>query len=149
MSKSVREMAKQKGVREKTVRRWIESGYWPGSLRDEKGEYVLPDDLPAPYTSYFCVERDSDLLLCLLDAADLGQIVYPNIFPNFSDERFDRVLSYAEEQHLVERRTPYPGIIQLISTTEGRAMIGEAKKEHKNVFDVSFFQHLLYKWLGL
>ena len=149
MSKSVRQVAKEKGVREKTVRRWIESGYCPGILRDEKGEYVLPDDLPTPYKSYFCVERDSDLLLCLLDASDKGQILYPNIFTSFSDERFNRVLSYAEENHLVERRTPYPDLIQVISTPEGRAMIDAEKKEHKNVFDASFFQHLLYKWLGL
>ena len=135
MSKSARQMALDNKISYNTVLRWIRKGYFGNVEKDKNGVYMLPDNLPLPYKANGKTERDTILLKSFLDASDLGRIVHKNMFPNISDEKYDRILTYAVEAHLIEMQSPYPGVIVLASTPEGRAIISAEPKVQSKVID--------------
>lgn len=135
MSKSVREVAAQNHVSIRTVERWIKKEYFGYIPKNRIGHYVLPDDLPLVYKANGKTERDSVLLKNFVDASDLGQIIHYKMFPKFDEYRFNRILQYAEENHLIIIRMPHAGIKQLLSTPEGRAVLNAEPKVQKRVFE--------------
>ena len=136
MSKNAKTMAKDYHVCYTTMCRWIKKGFYGDILKDTSGAYMLPDDLPLPYKANGKTERDTSLLKCFLDASDLGRVVHKNMFPRISEARYNRLLLFAIEEHLVEAYSPYPGIVQLMSTPEGRALLMEEPKTQKKIFEI-------------
>ena len=96
---------------------------------------MLPDNLPLPYKADGKTERDTTLMKSFLDASDLGRIVHKDMFPRISDARYNRMLTYAVEAHLIEMQSPYPEVIVLVSTPEGRAIISAEPKVQSKVID--------------
>lgn len=135
MSKSVREVAAQNHVSIRTVERWVKKGYFGYIQKNKTGHYVLPDDIPLVYKANGKTERDSVLLKNLVDASDLGQIIHDKMFPKFDEYRFNRILQYAEENRLIIIRMPYAGVKQLLSTSEGRAILNAEPTVQKRVFE--------------
>ena len=135
MSKRVREVAAQNHVSIRTVERWITKGYFGYIQKNRFGHYVLPDDLPLVYKANGKTERDSVLLKSFVDASDLGQIIHYRMFPKFDEYRFNRILQFAEENHLIIIRMPYNGVKQLLSTSEGRAVLNTESKVQKRIFE--------------
>ena len=135
MSKSALKMSKDSGVNYSTIRRWIKKGYFGEIKTDKNGRYVFPDNMPLPYKSNGKVERDSTLLKNFIDASDLGRIVHKDMFPKIDGFRYDRMLKCAVDAHLVEIRAPYTGVVQLVSTEEGRAVINTTPKVQNQIYE--------------
>ena len=57
------------------------------------------------------------------------------MFPKFDEYRFNRILQYAEENRLIIIRMPYAGVKQLLSTSEGRAILNAEPTVQKRVFE--------------
>ena len=138
MSINAWKMASDNKVSYSTVRRWIKKGYFGKVEKGKNGAFILPDDLPLPYKADGKVERDTTLLKSFLDASDLGRIVHKNMFPKISEARYNRILAYAVEAHLIEIQSPYPGVILLASTPEGRAIINAEPKVQSEVIERLF-----------
>lgn len=135
MSKSALKMSKDSRVSYSTICRWIKKGYFGEIKIGKNGRYTFPDDMPLPYKSNGKVERDTTLLKKLIDASDLGRIVHKGMFPKIDSFRYDRILKCAVDAHLVEIRTPYAGVIQLVSTEEGRAVINATPKAQNRIYE--------------
>lgn len=135
MSKSAWKMASDNKVSYGTVLRWIRKGYFGNVGKDKNGAYMLPDNLPLPYKADGKTERDTTLVKSFLDASDLGRIVHKNMFPRISDARYNRMLTYAVKAHLIEMQSPYPEVIVLASTPEGRAILNAEPKVQSKVVD--------------
>ncbi|MBQ9414453.1 MAG: hypothetical protein IJU16_04935 [Clostridia bacterium] len=71
-----------------------------------------------------------------LDASDLGRSVHKAMFPKVSDYRYKRLLTMAVESHLVEICSDHPGIVQLVSTAEGRAILNAKPKIRQRIFEM-------------
>lgn len=136
MSKNVTEMKRIWGVSGNTVLAWIRKGYCGEVRTDPHGYYLLSDDLPRPYRSNGRVEKDSSLLKCLLEASDSGCSVHAAMFPRVGEFRFGRMLDFAVQSHLVETREPVPGVVQLLSTAEGRAVLGAKAGVQDKILDM-------------
>ena len=135
MSKSALKMSKDSGVNYSTIRRWIKKGYFGEIKTDKNGRYVFPDNMPLPYKSNGKVERDTTLLKNLIDASDLGRIVHKEMFPKIDCFKYEHMLKCAVDAHLIEIRTPYKGVIQLVSTEEGRAIINATPKVQNQIYE--------------
>lgn len=136
MSKNALKMSNEKGEAYSTIRRWIKKGYFGELEKGENGRYVIPDDMPLPYKTNGQVDRDTTLLKTFIDASDLGRTVHKDMFPKVDEFRFERMLNYAVDAHLVEKRSPYTGITQLLSTEEGRAIINATPEEQKEIIQM-------------
>lgn len=135
MSKSARQMAKDCGLNEKTIRSYIKKGYFGEINQDSRNRYILPDDMPFPYVASARTERDSTLLKAFVDASDLGRFVNKGMFPKIDELRYHRILDYAVNNHLVEVHEKYPGVYQFLSTEEGRAILSTEPKVQKQIYD--------------
>lgn len=135
MSRNALKMSIEEKVSYSTVRRWIRKGYFGEVKKDKQGYYSLPDELPLPYVTNGKIERDTSLMKALLDASDLGRSVHKNMFPKISMDRYSRILASAVTAHLVETRSPFPGVTQLVSTPEGRAILNADSKTQDKIFE--------------
>lgn len=137
MDQNAKEFARENHVSYTTVCRWIRKGYLGNLERDPKTkQYIIPKAMPLPYTSGGRTQRDRKLIGQLIDAADLGRSVHPTMFPKVSEERYQRCLSYVVSSGLVESLEICPGVVQLVSTENGREFLAKADKDKDNIIAI-------------
>lgn len=132
---NAKQMAKENRVSYQTVLHWIKKGYFGPVQKDQRGNYLLAEDLPLPYRADGKIERDTTLMKCFLDASDLGRSVHKNMFPRIKGDRYDRLLSYMREAHLLETQEPCPGVVRFSTTPEGLALLNAEPKAQSKVFE--------------
>ncbi len=117
---NAKEFAKLKSVSSRTVTRWYEKGYLPHATQDENTKiYSIPDDTPRPYKGNAQVKRITELMPMLLDAADLQQSVFPQMFPQLEHATLNRKIDELVDDGLICIQTTPTGDRYLELTSKG------------------------------
>lgn len=124
MGWTAKEYAKNKGIKERKIKKWFEADYLGLATRNEKtGIYDIPEDTPVPYSADCRITRKSSLWKELLDAADLQQAIFPSMYPKLDPELVQSQIDEFASGGLLTVRTTNSGCKYLDITPEGHAFL--------------------------
>ena len=102
---NAKEYRKHIGVtKTKYVLDWIEKGYLPNVVDPETGVIDIPADMPKPYKSNGNTKRISKLIEQIIEAADMQQSIYPQMFRYIREDTFTRTIESLIECNIISRQ---------------------------------------------
>ena len=133
-----KEFAKEKNVSLQTVKRWTSEGrnYLGDLKKDENGDYIIPADMPLPFSTNRKVTKASTLLTQLVEASNKGRSVNRNMYPRMDEEVFYSTIQIAVSSGLVKIKIPYKGVNKLLPTAEGLAYLKANKISKEKIYEM-------------
>ena len=87
MCYTAKEFADINNISSRKIGPWFDAGYLGNTTKDPKTQiYSIPKDTPVPFNADPRIKQQSSLWKEILEAAELGQAIYPTMYPKRSEE---------------------------------------------------------------